>query len=133
MFDLLVFVAHQDTYEALVYGPGRFSARRDLDGVWTSPAPTMRLSELGARFKRIDDAESEKLLAEARAALADPHNNRPRATPAQLLVAAEDYIRRRAEVIEAGREATRAVDKAMKSAKASTMRPPESGGDPELP
>jgi hypothetical protein len=130
--DLLAFIDDKDTYEAFVYGPGHFSARRDPAGVWASPAPAMTFHELHERFKRIDDAESAKLLAEAQAALADPYNNRPRATPAQLMVAAKDYNRRREEVVEAGREATRAVDKAMKSAKASAM-PPKPRGDPPSP
>lgn len=118
MPDLLAYLDVEDTYEAVLYGPGLFSARRDVDGVWASPAPDLLTAAQRERVQRIEGTEAMALLAEALAALAEPTFNRPRATPAQLLEAARDYNRRRKLGEDAEILAKRVIYRALQQAKA---------------
>ncbi len=65
----LVFVSDSASKVAWVFGPGKFSAMRDLSGAWRSPSPACTVGDLYADYHEPPEAEATALLTEARAVI----------------------------------------------------------------
>lgn len=87
--DVCAFVAHDDSLETYLLGPGKSTAYRDRDGIWSSPAPSIDAESLAASFERLDESESDQLNVEALICLCGIYAQRPRLMPWQLIAIAK--------------------------------------------
>jgi hypothetical protein len=65
MSDLVLAFVSENSSVAYVFGPGKFSAARALDGSWRSPAPDCKFGDFQEGYDRLDDAAAAALFEEA--------------------------------------------------------------------
>lgn len=68
MAAVIAFVADDGSPVAWVFGPGKFSAVRTIEGTWRSPAPESKAGDFADGYERLPEAEANALSNEARMA-----------------------------------------------------------------